>query len=832
MCLGKMAAPLSVCMLCLLGMASVSGALADSVLSGHVLDENDAPVANARVTARSAASPAAGPWTAQSDAAGAFSITLPAAGDYFLDLNREGYYKLQARPVHVSSALDVTLSIHHVQEVFQSVDVNEEPSPVDVTQTRNQERLTGTEVNDILYPNSHSLRDSLKMMPGLVLDQGGGLHPNGASENQVQYVLNGFNITNPVTGQFQSTVAVEGVHSVDYSSGRYSPEYGKGSAGVLAISTENGTDRFHYTATDFIPGLNLQNGAALGNWYPRVGFSGPIVHGHAWFSDTLDFEYNTALVTGLPSGQNTRSGFAVNNLLHTQINLTPRNIAYADFLVNADNENRVGLSPLDPVSTTQTVHTREYFGSVKDQHYLGHTLIDFGYAHNEFVGSQTPQGQMPYVFGPSGRSGNYFVTGAQTASRDEGAAHAFAPKFQLAGSHQLQFGVDADRLVYDGDFRRTSYELTGLSSQLLSQTSFTGTGLFTVHDTEFAAWVLDTWSISKRFEVNAGVRADRDWLVRNSGVSPRIAASWSPFAAGHTRVAGGFAVTYDAVPLDPFGRLLDQSALTTAYSAPGVAAGPPTVTSFAPQTGPLKLPRATNWSVSADHEVTSHLLATVKYLRRRGTNEFDFLNTLAPGAPPSLLPFPNGTAPGIYQLDNLRRDDFDSAQFIVRQAFSGQYEWMASYTRSSAQSNAVLDFNTLTPLQVLANLAPMPWDTPNRFLGRAYLPLPWKNWSVAVLADARTGFPFSAQEESGVLSGPVNSHRYPFNFDLNVAIERMITLRGYRFALRGGVNNLTGTRNPTAVINTIGSPQYLQFLGDEGRHFVVRIRFFGRAVTK
>jgi hypothetical protein len=30
------------------------------------------------------------------------------------------------------------------------------------------------------------------------------------------------------------------------------------------------------------------------------------------------------------------------------------------------------------------------------------------------------------------------------------------------------------------------------------------------------------------------------------------------------------------------------------------------------------------------------------------------------------------------------------------------------------------------------------------------------------------------------------------------------------------------------VNNAIGTPQFLQFLGDEGRHFVVRIRFFGR----
>jgi hypothetical protein len=110
--------------------------------------------------------------------------------------------------------------------------------------------------------------------------------------------------------------------------------------------------------------------------------------------------------------------------------------------------------------------------------------------------------------------------------------------------------------------------------------------------------------------------------------------------------------------------------------------------------------------------------------------------------------------------------------------------------------------------------------------------MPWKDWAIAVLADARTGFPFSIQDEAGRVVGSVNAQRYPWNFDLNVHLERMFTLRGYRFALRGGVNNATGRANPTAVNNTAGSPQFLQFYGEEGRHFVARIRFFGRASGK
>ncbi|HJT88047.1 MAG TPA: TonB-dependent receptor [Bryobacteraceae bacterium] len=823
--------------LCAIGIAIAHLVHAsDPELSGSVRNENEVPVAGATITVRPAPPATGGPWQAQSDATGAFSITLPVPGDYLVDVQRQGYYELKDRPIHVETTQETMLVINTVREVFQSVNVNEQVSPVDISQTQNQERLSGTEINDVLYPNSHSLRDSMQMMPGVVLDPAGGLHFNGSSENQVQYVLNGFNIADPITGNFHTTLAVEGIRSLDYSSGRYSPQYDKGSAGVLAINTENGTDAFHYTATDFIPGLQLQQGVRLGNWYPRVGFSGPIVRGRAWFSDTFASEYTTSLITGLPSGQNTRSGWAGSNLLHTQINVTPRNILFADFLINLDNEGRYGLGVLDPVSTTVTLHTRQYFGSLKDQVYIGdHSIIEIGYAHNDFSDSQTPQGQSPYIFSTQGRSGNYFVTSTQGASRDEARLHGYAPPFRLAGSHQIEAGVDADFTRYNGDFHRTEYELIGLAGQLLSETFFTGPGTFGVHDTEAGAWVLDTWRVSKRFQIDAGLREDWDRLVQDMGWSPRVSFSWSPFAAGHTRVAGGYSITHDMVPLEPFGRVLDQSALTTSYNASGVPVGPPAPTAFAPGTG-LKLPGATNWSLSADHEFSSHITANVTYLRRRGSDGFDFVNTLDPNAPPSVLPLPNGSAPGIYQLASMRRDDFDSFQVRVRQTLAGQYEWMASYTRSRAQSNAILDPNAFEPLQVLPYLIPMPWDTPNRFLGWAYFPVPikrWrKNWAIAVLADARTGYPFSVQQQTGLVAGGVNSYRFPFHFDLNLAIERMVTLRGYRFALRGGVDNLTNQNNPTAVENVVGAPQFLQFLGYEGRHFVVRIRFFGRAGTK
>ncbi len=113
-----------------------------------------------------------------------------------------------------------------------------------------------------------------------------GIHFHGGAEYQTQYTLDGFDITDPITGHFNTTLAVEGIRSVDVISSRESAQYGRGSAGTMAVRVENGTDQYHFTATNFIPGLDTRNGFALGAWSPRAGFSGPLKKGRAWFSDS------------------------------------------------------------------------------------------------------------------------------------------------------------------------------------------------------------------------------------------------------------------------------------------------------------------------------------------------------------------------------------------------------------------------------------------------------------------------------------------------------------------------------------------------------------------
>jgi hypothetical protein len=795
-----------------------------AILTGKVVDESGAPIPGARVSVTRADS---APLETSSNPTGAFRIALPAPGTYVVAVDHLGFFRLQNHQVRVTeSGAEITLVLNPQREIFQSVDVGAEPSRIDPEDTSANRRLSGTEINNIPYPGTHSLRNAMKLTPGTIQDNGGGVHVHGSAENQIRYTLNGFDITDPVTGRYSTLLAVEGVREMELISSRASPEYGRGSGGTLAIRSESGTDRFHFTATNFVPGIDTHHGLHFGHWTPRGGISGPLKPGRAWFSNSIYGDYNPTYHPGLPAGQDVSTYVALGDLMHIQVNLTPADILYADGLANIEHENRNGLSVLDPVETTTRYRATQWLGTVKESHsWKDGTLLEAGVASLETYHRRAPQGDQPYVFSVFGRRGNYYVNSAETGTRQQAFVNFYPKSFQLWGRHQFQMGGDAQHLSYTGDFQRTLYDYVNLQGALVTETRYYGPGDFLQRNVLQSAFFNDQWRPVDRLTLNLGVRQDWDGVVGQSVWGPRMALAWSPFPNSRTKISGGYAIFHDPTNLSMLTRPHDQLAVTFPVSQAGL----PYTTQYL--LGPrMRLPISTNWSAGAEHEFGKHIFGQFEFLRKRGRDGFVY--TLEPGSSTINLPdlTPDPVLQSVNELRNLRRDTYDEYSFTLRQSFGDQYEWFASYVRSRAASNAVLDIRIDQPYIVQENNGRMPWDSPNRFLSWGYLPLPLQKghrWAFAYMAEWRTGFPFPVVTENGTVVGPVDSHRYPDNFELNLHIERRFELYGRRFAIRLGVNNITDSMNPSAVYNVIGSPNYLQFAGNEGRHVVVRFRFFG-----
>lgn len=822
----KRAAALPVVWVLWVGVASGAAELA---IQGRVESDTHAPLMGARVLLQdSTGAVVAASYT---DAAGSFALAVPQPGSYRVTVELVGFFPLHQDLVVDEQTGEVVFTLVQARELVQRVEVSARPPSIDMDTTASPDSVTGTDIQNVPYPTSHSLRNALRIMPSIVHDSRGGLHIDGGQESQTLYMLNGFNISDPLTGRFETRLSVEAVQSIEVSSGLIPAQYGKGSAGVLEISTRTGDDKFRATATNFVPGVEYHKGLVIGNWVPRANLSGPIRKGRAWFSYSVDTEYVNTVIEELPKGQDRYDSWRWNNYLFTQWNVRPSNIFYAGFLGNLWTAPRHGLSALDPRETTVDRRERQWFFHLKDQAYLpNRVLLEVGYGANRTFGREIPQGHELYRVTPDGRQGNYFVDAVRRGARDQILANVYWPSFQWAGQHRLRGGVDLNRVAYWQDVRRTGYEIYGVDGSLKRRTVFAGSGLARLANYEASVYVQDSWRLRPSFLAEAGLRGDWDQLLGFWSWAPRLGFAWTPLGAEHTKLTGGFALVHDATLLRLFLRPRDQYYLTTYYQPGGTVRRGPALTLFTWRNPALRRPQYRNFFLAVEREWAAGIHTRIDFLRRRGRDGFTYKNLLASQPVPADLQarFPGWSFDAVNDLTNDRRDQYDAIGLTVRQDLGHGYGWLVSYRRSRAFSNAVVDINLEDPIVTELNVGPMPWDAPNRLKAWGYLPTPWKRWAVAFLLEWRTGFPFSVVDDEGRVVGAVNSWRFPDFFELDLHVERQFSFSKHLWALRVGCNNLTGHHNPDVVINNVESPKFLTFYGGSGRTVNFRIRWLGK----
>src|SRR5579871_1022123 len=813
-----------VSLLCVAGAAQVS-------LSGRVVDETGSGVAGARVELRSVKDEVAA--VASSDQAGNFSLTLAAAGDYSIRAERQGYYRFQSG----TQALDageheLTVTLNHLQEYSERIDVTASRPVIDPQQPSDHRELDNTEIDNVPYPAPQDYRSALPLMNGVVEDNSGRAHFNGGDTNQTNYTLDGFNISNPVTGNLDTRLNIDSIQSMDLESSRFSAENGRGSAGVLDLKTKMGDDRWRFAGTNFIPGVSSENGFHIDKWTPRLEFSGPLAKGRAWFHNGLDGFYNVDVVRGLPRGQNLTRGFTGSDLSRFQVNLTPANILTASFLVNYVNRDRIGLSFVNPAESTTNQTQRLYVTTVRDQIYFGGgSLVEVGFADTRGVFRDAPQGTTLFEITPFGNRGNYFVNQDQHLYRDQWLANLFLPTLHLAGTHQLKFGIDFEREAFHQQVIRHDYEVLRADNSVARLVQFAGDPFQAQRNFEAAQYVQDRWTPRAGLLLEAGLRLEWNEIVRDLEVAPRFSATWAPGFLRNTKFSAGWGVYYDSITLGLIARNQDQVSIASFFPPGGAVAGPPLQSSFVVNENALKTPYYRTASVAAERELPLGFFGKASYTRRTGSRGFSFETT-----DPAV--FATG-GDVVYRLRNTRRERFDAFDLTLRKTFAGKYEWFGGYTWSRARSNAAVMYSLENPVFGPQMPGAFPWDTPNRFHMWGWAPLPNRalperlhfltnETSVVYLLEYRTGFPFGVVNEDGFLAGRPDGMRYPSYFNINLHLERRFRVKHTLWAWRFGFNNITNNGNPNSVNNVLGSPLFLTYGRGQARAFSVRLRLLGR----
>src|SRR5579859_413468 len=493
-------------------------------LQATVTDQNGQPLAMVIVIAQ------------QNDKAVAQERTTPSGnallrltpGTYRILVEKQGFYTTAVTKLEIAAGQQspVEVKLQPVREYKEEIEVTAQVSPIDPQETSSAQAITASDISNIPYPTTRDYRGVLAYIPGVVSDSGKQIHIAGASTQEIQDYLDGFEISQPAGGALSLRLNPDSLHKIDVRSSRYSSQFGKGSGGLVDLQVQDGDNRFRINATDFFPTFQTVKGFHLNNWAPRGYFSGPLVRDKVWFDISHEGETDYNIIKQLPDGADTNRIWRIADLGRVRMNLTPGNVLTANGVLNLQDSQNSGISPFDPVSVSVHNHNYLYIAGLKDQITIARdTLLEFGGAFHRNKASSLPQGDLPYILDPGGRTGNYFVTNQNISTRTQAFSNLFLRPWKWAGTHQFTMGGREDRVLYHAQIHRGTVQFVDGNGLVVRQIMFSNTPGFSLSTLESSAYLQDRWMPVQRVIIEPGVRWDRDSFVGRDYYSPRIAGT-------------------------------------------------------------------------------------------------------------------------------------------------------------------------------------------------------------------------------------------------------------------------------------------------------------------
>jgi len=747
--------------------------------------------------------------------AGEYEFTKLSPGEYTLEAAVEGF-KTSGKTIMVHAGETLVENVKlEVADVTASVTVAATAQDVATAETAPATIVNRNTLQTLPLPNEQLL-DALPIVPGVVRGPDGQINMNGGRASQSSMTVNSTNVTDPVNGQFAFNLPIEAVESVQVLTNPYAAEYGKFTAGVTAVSTRSGTDKFNVEAQSFFPRFRHRGDKWRGieAFTPRLAISGPLKKNKLWFMQSFEYRFVRTPIESLPPDKRDTGIESFDSLTQMDWDVNPRHHLTSTFSLFPEKLRFVGLNTFNPEEVTPNYKQRGFFWGVNERWIVSDKAVLESYLSvKKFDADVFPSsGEQVMNFAPDVNSGNYFNRQDRRSTRVEALEiYNFTPP-DFAGTHFMKVGVALTHTTFDGGNTSNTVRILRRNGTVSQQIDFAGDGLQSRNTTEFSSFFEDKWTINERLTLEYGVRFDRDTIARENNLAPRLAFAFSPIRDGRTVVRGGVGLFYDRINLNTatFPQLQDR--LITSFGVGGRRVSQ--LQHPAVENGRFLTPRSVSWNIELDREWMKNLLVRVGYQQRQGTREY------------ILDPLESETSASSLLLSNGGRSRYREFQVTARYTFRGTDELNASYVRSKAIGD-LNDFNSYyanfeNPIIRRNEQSLLPFDAPNRFVF-------WGNFrvkygiTIAPVVDLRNGFPLSVVDEDRNFVGPRNrAGRFPNFASLDLQVLKRLSVPGRfreKYQVRVGIKffNLTDHFNPRDFQGNLASDEFGTFYNGVGR---------------
>jgi hypothetical protein len=240
---------------------------------------------------------------------GSFQVYELPPGPYTVEVSYQGVKPIK-KAVVVRQGETYPLDIQWSAELAeQEVTVVEESRRM----TRPDQNSTGTVLTSDQMKRVATQRDyqDVAQQVASVTDVSGNGNPEikGANYTQTRYMIDGLDITDPVTGTFSANINFDTISSIQVLTGGMEAQYNS-MGGIINLITDGGSDDWKVNSSFYINnakfsagnqfGARLSNGIKLFDPTPRpvtqayqanLSVGGPIVKHKLWFNVSLQYDY-------------------------------------------------------------------------------------------------------------------------------------------------------------------------------------------------------------------------------------------------------------------------------------------------------------------------------------------------------------------------------------------------------------------------------------------------------------------------------------------------------------------------------------------------------------
>ena len=293
---------------------------------------------------------------------GRFGLSDLPSGIYVVTASLPGFDPVSHAPVRVAAGEQVTVDFRlTVSGVEEDVNVQgESGTPLDILDTPMLVETLDGDLLDIVPVPGENFDTLLPLLPGIVRTPRGRLSVKGGLGTQTSLRVNSVNVTDPVTGEFGTTLPDDAVETITLLPNPYAAEYGGFSAGVAEVETRRGTDDWQWAITNFFPSFRFRDGTlrGIGKVRPRLTFSGPLQTGRIHLAQSLQYRIIKTKVPVRPdvSSDNVLESF--DSFTQIDADLNERHHVLATVSIFPRDVSRVGVDTFNPREVSANLRQR------------------------------------------------------------------------------------------------------------------------------------------------------------------------------------------------------------------------------------------------------------------------------------------------------------------------------------------------------------------------------------------------------------------------------------------------------------------------------------------